>query len=137
MLDIPGRVQVAIVDGATGAAPFAIPHRQVGVDRPASAAQPAGRVEAPDRYELAAVPYGFVLQHETKGGPSRIIHALGQLGSRQPTNVQILDTDRVRPHNKGSAGFMQKVPPLIRHLLMLAGELLAGALAAVAEAPTS
>ena len=118
VVDVVGGVQVAIMMDTAGACPFAIREREISVDEAARAAGFGGWEEPANNHQVGIVPISLVFQHRTEHAPTSIKDALGQLGFRKPTNVQIFNRHEVVVTNQISSQLVQEVIPLIAGLLM-------------------
>ena len=118
MVNIPCRIQVAVMLHATPACPNPIRQREVGLDPAARAARFRGGKEAPNRHHSGIVPVSLVFQHQPKHAPTRIEHTRRQLGFRKATNAQIFNRNEVVVTHQLRTQLVQKVGPLTLDLLV-------------------
>ena len=93
--------------------PVAIRKRQFVVDRSTSTAQTRRRKKAIDHRQVLAVPLALVCQLAAELSHRGIPEALGQLGSRETFERQILDADAVVVVDKPRCQFMEEVSSLV------------------------
>jgi hypothetical protein len=95
------------------AAPLPIREREVAVEGTAGVAHPGRREESIDDHQVLASPQALVLQLSPELAHRGVREALGQLGSHQPFETQILDADPVVILDQLSAQFVKEVAPLV------------------------
>ncbi len=103
------------------AVPLPIRKRERVVERTADFAHLRRREVSIDRNDMRPVPVALVRDLTAEFSHRRIVHALGQLGSRKAPNTQILDAESVMVPNKPSGQLMQEVLPLVGGSLLDAG----------------
>ena len=95
------------------APPATICQREGLVFRAARVAHLAGGEKAIDHRQMFAVPDRLVFQLPSELSEGGIGHRFCQLGSRQPTNAQVLNRDAFVFLHQTGREFMQKIRPLM------------------------
>ncbi len=106
--------------------PLPIRERQRGLDRSAATAKACRREPAVDDREMPAVPFRLIGDLSPELAEGGIGETLGQLGSRQAFEVQVLDADPLVLRDQVRRQLMEEVLSPIGDLVVNPGDAVLG-----------
>ena len=124
--NVLGRIPVAVQNGSATAHPLAVGQREPCVNFTTGGMQTGRGVEAVDDRQMLAIPNGLVLNLPSEFAMCSVHERLGQLGSHQPLQGQVFQTNAGKPTHKIGAQLVKKITPLVANLLVNAGHLHTG-----------
>jgi hypothetical protein len=132
--DVPGRVEITVVSRPARAEPFPSAERQSVVESATLAAELAGGEPPINDDEVSVVPGALVRQLPVEFPQGGILHALGQLGSREAADGELLDAQSLMAAGEVGRGLVDEVASLVGDALMQPGDPPAGPLLAAVSA---